>query len=252
MNQNFVITLEYDGSRFSGWQVQPGKITVQGELEKTLALILNQPVRLNGSGRTDAGVHALGQVANFHADTNRSCTDLKRGLNSMIKAPIVVHHCALAGPEFHARFSAVSKEYHYHILNRQEPCALGRDYVWHINRPLDLGAMEACCSMLIGEHDFKSFEGAGSPRYHTVREVFRAGFNKMEPDRLIFQIRANGFLRFMVRNILGTLILAGRCELSPEDFKAVLQARDRSLAGATAPPHGLFLMKVSYPESSFS
>lgn len=252
MNRNFVITLEYDGSRFSGWQVQPGRITVQGEMEKTLSVILNQPVRVNGSGRTDAGVHAMGQVANFHADTNLSCTDLKRGLNSMIKGPIVVHDCTLAGPDFHARFSAVSKEYHYHLLNRRDPCALGRDYIWHISHPLDLEAMEKCCSLLIGEHDFKSFEGAGSPRCHTVREVFYAGFKPEAPDRITFKIRANGFLRFMVRNILGTLVLAGRLELSPGEFKSVLEARDRNRAGATAPPQGLCLMKVSYPESSFS
>ena len=251
MKKNFVLFLEYDGSRFSGWQVQPDRTTVQGELEKALSLVLNQPIRINGSGRTDAGVHALEQVANFHAETDLACDDLKRSLNSLIKLPLVVHRCCLAPEEFHARFDAREKEYHYHLLNRQEPCAVGRDYVWHIPRPLDTGPMEECCAMLVGEHDFKAFEGAGSPRHHTFRTIFSADLEHRGSGRILFRIRGSGFLRFMVRNIVGTLVLAGRLTLKPEEFKAVLEARDRTRAGATAPAQGLFLVRVGYPDSLF-
>jgi len=246
MKTNFKLLIEYDGTPFSGWQVQNNCITVQGELEKTLSIILNRKIRITGSGRTDAGVHAAGQVANFHADTGINCKDLKKGLNSMIKSPIVIKDCCTVPNDFHARFNAVSKEYHYHILNRHDPVAIGRDYIWHIKRPLDLSAINQCCKQILGSHDFKSFEAAGSPRPHTVREIFWAGMEKIDKEKLVFKIKANGFLRFMVRNILGTLVLAGLSKITPEDFGKILYAKDRSLAGATAPAGGLILFKVAY------
>lgn len=255
--------MEYDGTPFSGWQVQNKQITIQGELEKVTSMILNQPIKIIGSGRTDAGVHAMGQVANFTAQTRMSPPELKKGLNSLIKSPIVIRTCEEVDIDFHARYSALSKEYHYHILNRELPCAIGRQYVWHIPRPLNIETMNQCCSILVGEHDFKSFEAAGSPRAHTVRTLYHASVEKQEsPDncknsnnrnsttvddgRVVIKVKGNGFLRFMVRNIAGTLVMAGDHRISPENFKTILQARNRDLAGATAPAQGLCLMQVNY------
>jgi tRNA pseudouridine38-40 synthase len=243
---NFKITIEYDGTPFSGWQVQNDCKTVQGEIEQALSLILNQPVRINGSGRTDAGVHALAQVATFNAETKIGCQALKKGLNGVVKGPIVIHECTRVDDEFHARYNARAKEYHYHILNRQDPCAVGSNYLWHIQKPLDLTAMEECCGIITGTHDFKSFEGAGSPRSTTVRTLFSAGFDPENDHRIRFRIRGDGFLRFMVRNIVGTLVLAGIGKISPKEFKMILEKQDRNLAGATAPAKGLFLVNVFY------
>lgn len=256
--------MEYDGTPFSGWQVQNNRITVQGELEKVLSLILNQPVKVIGSGRTDAGVHAVGQVANFKVETRISPSDLQKGLNSLLKRPLVIHSCEEENSDFHARYGALSKEYHYHILNRELPCAIGENYVWHIQKQLDIDAMNLCCDMLIGEHDFKSFEASGSPRAHTIRTIYHAGvevakkasvtdgvgsvyhFGATENAKLVFKVKGNGFLRFMVRNIVGTLVMAGHHRITPKEFKAIFQARNRELAGATAPARGLCLMQVTY------
>ncbi len=248
--KNFKIIIEYDGTPYAGWQIQPRQLTIQGELQKVLSIILNQPVTLTGSGRTDAGVHAMGQTANFHATTPMVGPVLKRGVNRMIKGPIVIREIDEVPDHFHARFHATAKTYHYHILNRPDPCAVGRNYQWHISRPLNISAMNHCCRLIIGEHDFKSFEGAGSPRSHTRRQVHDAVIEPIEKgdmERLVFKIEGNGFLRFMVRNIVGTLVQAGLSKLSPEKFHEILKARDRRLAAATAPARGLFLMTVHYP-----
>ncbi len=253
--KNFKITMEYDGTPFSGWQIQKAQTTIQGELEKALSLILNQQVNIMGSGRTDAGVHAMGQVASFTVNTRRSPHEIQKGLNSLIKkSPIVIHRCEEMDGDFHARYSAISKEYHYHILNRRLPCAIGKNYVWHISKPLDIEIMNHCCYMIVGEHDFKSFEAAGSPRAHTVRSIYHASVDasngyrieKEEDGRIVFKIKGNGFLRFMVRNIVGTLVMAGHHQITPEGFKTILKAKNRAIAGATAPPHGLCLMQVNY------
>jgi tRNA pseudouridine38-40 synthase len=246
MNKNFKLIIEYDGTPFFGWQRQKDVITVQGEIEKTLARILNQDIKISGSGRTDAGVHALGQVACFHADTHIRPQDLKKGLNSLIKLPIVIHECSIAAPDFHARYSAVSKEYHYLILNRPDPCAIGKTYQWHIPLPLDIETMRACCRRITGVHDFKSFENSGSPRSSTVREVFFSEIDTRKDSRLVFRIAANGFLKYMVRNLVGTMVQCGLHRISPQDFIHICEAKDRTRAGATAPAHGLFLKQVNY------
>ncbi len=243
---NFKLVIEYDGSCFSGWQIQKDRPTVQGELEKALSRILNQTVKINGSGRTDAGVHALGQTANFTATTAIFPEDLKKGVNALIKTPIVIRKCSIADPDFHARYDAVSKEYHYHILNRDDPSALKRNYCSHIRQRLDLKIMNQCCDIISGCHDFKSFEASGSPRSHTQRKIFSAVFEKKSRHHIVFKIEANGFLRFMVRNIVGTIVLAGLSKISKEEFQSILRARNRKLAGPTAPPQGLFLMQVNY------
>lgn len=246
MIQTYKLTIEYDGTGFSGWQRQADKSTIQGELELVLSRILNQPICLAGSGRTDAGVHAWGQVASFCADTDMDPRMLQKGVNSLMKLPIVLTECTRVPHDFHARFSAVSKEYHYHILNRENPCAVGRNYVWHIHSPLDTAVMNQCGALLCGTYDFKSFENTGAPRRSTVRTVFMARVDRQDQDRVVFRICADGFLKNMVRNIVGTLVDAGRHKITAKDFETLLSARDRSLAGATAPARGLFLYQVHY------
>jgi len=246
MNKNFKIIIEYDGTNFFGWQKQPDTKTVQGEIEKALSRILNQEVKITGSGRTDAGVHAFGQVANFHADTNILPHRIKAALNSLLKGPIVIRDCHLVADSFHARYSAVSKEYHYFILNRKDPCAIERMYHWHVRSPLDIGSMCQCCHAITGIFDFKSFENRGSPRSSTVRQVYFSNISQLDHQRIVFKICANGFLKYMVRNLLGTIVLAGLNKISIDEFIQILESKDRSLAGQTAPAHGLFLIKVNY------
>ena len=246
MIQTFKLIIEYDGTGFSGWQRQPQKITIQGELERVLSRILNQAITLAGSGRTDAGVHALGQVASFCADTTLTPQVLKKGVNSLMKHPIVLNACDQVPDTFHAQYSAVSKEYNYYILNRETPWAVGRNYVWHVHRPLDIDAMNQCCARICGAHDFKSFENAGSPKRSTVRTVFMARMDRLDNERMVFRICANGFLKNMVRNMMGTLVDAGLGKVTPAMFEQILSVQDRSWAGATAPAHGLFLKQVNY------
>lgn len=243
---NFKLTIEYDGTGYHGWQRQKNQKTLQGEIEKALATMVRQPVKLIGSGRTDAGVHALGQVASFSSPVSIPAEAYHKGLNSLLPDDIVIHECTPAPPDFHARYDAIGKRYHYRLLNREIPSALERRYVWHIRKPLDRQAMRRAARHLIGEHDFKAFEGAGSPRAHTVRHMVHADVVEIKPDLLVFEIKGSGFLRFMVRNIVSTLVNVGLDKMSPDGFREVLLSRNRSKAGATAPPQGLFLMSVTY------
>ncbi len=247
MTLNFKLVIEYDGTPFFGWQRQKDRVTVQGELEKTISIILNQEIAISGSGRTDAGVHARGQVASFKAKTRVTPEELKKGINSLIRYPVVIRDCRIVDNQFHAQYSAFSKEYHYIILNRQDPCAIGKDYLWHVRAPLNLDLMNQCCRFLQGTHDFKSFENTGSPRTSTQRQIFFARTDVGDNDTIVFKVCASGFLKNMVRNIVGTLVDAGHEKISPKQFKQILEVKDRRLAGATAPAGGLFLEKVNYP-----
>jgi len=246
MSSTFKLIIEYDGSTFSGWQKQPDRRTIQGEIEKALSYMLNQPLKITGSGRTDAGVHAWAQVASFKAKTRLLPDQIKKGLNSIIKSPIVIHDCTIVPDDFHAQYSAVSKEYHYCILNREDPCAIKQAYVWHIRPALDIRIMNECCSMIIGTFDFKSFENRGSPKNSTIREVFYSHVENIKKDHLVFKICASGFLKYMVRNLVSTIVLAGLGKISVNEFEMILKAKDRTKAGATAPAHGLFLKQVNY------
>ena len=244
---NFKITIEYDGSGFHGWQRQKGHRTVQEEIENALHTVTRQKIAIIGSGRTDAGVHALGQVASFKCLTRLGPGTIQKALNSLLPDAIVIRDCKTAAPTFHARYDARCKTYRYRILNHPLAVAVGRQYAWHIRRPLDLDAMRRAAAILVGRHDFTAFEGAGSPRSHAVRQVFKAIIDREEKaEFLAFNIAADGFLRFMVRNIVGTLVLVGSGKIGMADFEEILLSRERKRAGATAPPHGLFLMCVSY------
>lgn len=244
--KNFKLTIEYDGTNYSGWQRQAQEQTVQAEIERALAFMTRSTVTVIGAGRTDAGVHALGQAANFRCETRLDPEAFLKGLNSLLPGDIAIRDCQEVPEGFHARFDARSKIYHYRILNRDTRAAVGRNYAWFIHRPLDLAAMRRATGILVGRHDFKAFESTGSPRTHTLRNVVTTDWVEGEGQRLTFQIEADGFLRGMVRNIVGTLVAVGLGKLAPGDVQAIMDARDRKRAGATAPACGLFLMEVKY------
>ncbi len=244
--KNFKITIEYDGTSYHGWQRQKNERTIQEEIEKALLTMTGEKTVLTASGRTDAGVHALGQVANFTCDTDLSPQAFQNGLNSLTKDDIVIISCDIAYENFHSRFDAKSKIYNYRILNRNLPAAINRQYAWFIRKILDLVSMRHAARHIVGTHDFKAFEGTGSPRSHTTRCVIKADIVEQENGFIVFEIEADGFLRFMVRNIVGTLVDVGLGKITTNDFKKILLSKNRSMAGATAPPHGLFLMKVKY------
>ena len=246
MLNNFKITIEYDGTGYHGWQRQKEDVTIQGEIEKALWIMTAKRIVLNGSGRTDAGVHALGQVANFRCDTNLAPGAFQKGLNSLLPEDIVIRECRQVDDTFHARYNVKSKIYHYRIFNQPVPTAINRLYVWSIRKQLNTMAMRSAASYIIGSHDFKAFEGAGSPRAHTTRNVMVADLVESDNRSLTFRIEADGFLRFMVRNIIGTLVDVGLGKTLPAEFKRILKSRERAKAGATAPARGLCLMEVKY------
>ena len=244
--KNFKLTIEYDGTNYLGWQRQATGPTVQAEIERALTSMTGSAVTLIGAGRTDAGVHALGQVANFRCDTRLDPEPILKGLNSLLPPDIAIRECHLVPESFHARYDAKTKVYQYRILNREARSAVGRNYAWFIHTPLDVDAMRQAAGHLVGRHDFKAFESTGSPRAHTVRTVLMVDWTEKTERRLNFQIEADGFLRCMVRNIVGTLVAVGRGKLMPADVSAILGSRDRKRAGATAPGRGLFLVEVKY------
>jgi tRNA pseudouridine38-40 synthase len=244
--ETFKLTLEYDGSRFHGWQRQKKDRTVQETIEKALAVMTRETTPLIGSGRTDAGVHALAQTASFRTSAGLNADVFFNGLNSLLPGDVVVLSCEKMPDRFHARFDVRSKRYRYHILNRAIAPAIGRQFVWHIRKPLDATAMKQAAGILLGTHDFKAFEGAGSPRAHTVRSVTDSTLKITGGGNLAYDIAANGFLRFMVRNIVGTLVEVGLGKFTIQDVADILKSKDRSRAGATAPPQGLFLTEVVY------
>ncbi len=246
MDKNFKITIEYDGTDFHGWQRQKEDRSIQGKIEKVLEIITTKKISLTGSGRTDAGVHALGQSANFKCDTELTPETFMKGLNRLLPHDIVILSCERVKDDFHARFNTKSKVYNYRILNQPLPSAILRKYVWHISKELHVGAMRTAIEHIKGKHDFSAFEGSGSPRSHSIRNMIKAQIADNKEGLLVVELEADGFLRFMVRNIVSTLVNVGLGKISPDDFNKILLSKDRKHAGATAPPQGLFLIKVIY------
>lgn len=244
--RNIKLLIEYDGTTYRGWQVQPKGPTVQGMIEKKLALITGEEVHLIGSGRSDAGVHAFGQVANFKTKTQLDVPSIQRALNSLLPSDIVIQRAQEVEEDFHARKQSLSKVYEYRILNRDFPSAFYHGYAWHIPQKLDLEEMEKATQILIGEHDFSSFRSVGSPTRTAVRRVSRAEWNRGRDGLIRFEIEANGFLKQMVRALVGTLVEVGKGKIDCEEFGRILKARNRERAGPTAPAHGLFLKEVKY------
>lgn len=252
--RNIRLTISYDGTDFHGWQRQPQAPTVQEALETHIAKITGAAVTLHASGRTDAGVHAAGQVANFRTECSIPCASLMKALNDILPVSIRVREANEAVADFHARHSAKAKTYRYRILQAPIcPPFLAR-YVYHHPYPLDCRRMAQAARLLEGEHDFTSLAGSDPTRRQTgrqegsnVRMVFhsRIAMRKKLP-MIVYEVRGSGFLHHMVRNIVGTLLEVGGGKLSPDDIPPILRARDRSKAGATAPASGLWLVRVEY------
>jgi tRNA pseudouridine38-40 synthase len=246
----FKLTLSYDGSAYAGWQVQAQGRTVQAELEHALLQITGQRIRAVASGRTDAGVHALGQVVSFAAKTRLSADVLRRAIDAHLPEDIVVRDVADAPEGFHAIRDAIRKRYRYVIQDGPVRDVFARKYAWQLSQHLDAEAMRAAAVCLTGRHDYSSFEAAGSPRASPVRTVDELLLERRHEtawDRLVIEIEADGFLYNMVRNIVGTLVEVGRGKRPPAWVAEVLAAKNRRLAGMTAPPQGLFLVHVEYP-----
>jgi tRNA pseudouridine38-40 synthase len=249
--RNLKLTLSYEGSDFSGWQVQPDAVTIQGTLASAIGRLTGENVLPQGSGRTDAGVHALAQVATFSTASPIPIENFRKALNDILPAAIRILEVREVPADFHARKSAKAKTYRYRI-HRAAICPpfLAR-YVWHFPYPLDENAMTDAAPAIVGEHDFASFAAVdperGQENYEVsnVRTIFSSRFER-ENDELLYTVRGNGFLHHMVRNLVGTFILVGKGTLQPQDIARILAARDRSAAGATAPASGLFLVSVEY------
>ncbi|MDA1001014.1 MAG: tRNA pseudouridine(38-40) synthase TruA [bacterium] len=245
--RRLVLWIEYDGTDFNGWQVQPGQRTVQSEIEAALSKMCNEPVRIVGSGRTDSGVHALGQVAHFNARSAIPPFKFALGLNTLLARDISITDCREVYTPFHAQHDALRKTYRYRILFRRRPSALRRHCTWHVKSPLDIAAMQKAAEILQGERDFESFRAEGTPVESTVRNLERLEVRPVE-DELHIEATANGFLRHMVRNIVGTLVEVGRGDRTPGSMADLLGARDRKQAAPTCPPQGLTLVCVDYGE----
>ncbi len=243
--RNIKLTLAYDGSAFCGWQVQPQLRTVQATLEDVLGGILGHAVPVQASGRTDTGVHALAQVANFRTGVPIPLPGLQKALDNALPSDIAVSRIEVVPPEFNARHSARAKTYAYVIRPAAFMSPLLARYVLHVREGLDICAMKNAAALLEGEHDFRAFMGAGSGVQTTVREIFTSELQQKD-GQLIYVVRGSGFLRHMVRNIVGTLLLVGKGAMQPEAVTAVMADKDRSKAGPTAPSQGLYLVGVEY------
>jgi len=249
--RNLKLTLAYDGSEFSGWQVQPDCASIQGTLASAIGRITGEKVLPQGSGRTDAGVHALAQVATFATESPIPAENLVKALNDILPASIRVREASEAPAKFHARKSARAKTYRYRIYRRPIcPPFLAR-YVWHHPFPLDEDAMRQAATRVIGEHDFTSFaavdpeRGTGEENVSNIRQIFESAWERAG-DELGYTVRGSGFLHHMVRNLVGTYVLVGKGTLRAEDVTRILEAKNRSASGATAPAAGLYLVSVEY------
>ena len=242
--RTLVLKIEYDGTGFLGWQVQPEGRTVQGVLEEAMRTVLQAELRATAAGRTDAGVHATGQVVHFRTGSDVVADRLKKGLNGVLPPDVRVLDAAHVADDFHARFSAVGRRYVYRIIRR--PSAMRRHHAWHVAYPLDVGAMRGACAPLIGRHDFTSFCQAASTADGTVCEVRELDWVEKD-DELRLHIEANRFLHHMVRAIVGTAVDIGRGRWPEQVMAEMLEAKDRRAAGANAPAHGLCLEAVRYP-----
>jgi len=248
--RNLKIVLAYEGSEFSGWQVQPDAATIQGALASAIGRVTGEKVLPQGSGRTDAGVHALAQVASFATDSPIPTQNLVKALNDVLPSSIRVLAVTEVPPEFHARKSACAKTYRYRVYRGAIcPPFLAR-YVWHYPYPLDEDAMQSAAAFVIGEHDFTSFAAVDPERgadevVSNVRRILASSWERAG-DELVYTVRGSGFLHHMVRNLVGTFVLVGKTTLRPAGIADILAARNRSAAGATAPASGLYLVSVEY------
>ena len=244
---NYKLTIQYDGTRYDGWQRQGNTDnTLQGRLEGVLSRMVGKPVEIQGAGRTDAGVHARGQVASVHLPEGYTPQEVQNYLNRYLPEDVAVVDVVEMGERFHARLSATGKEYRYHIRMGSVPDVFARKYQYRVEEPLDIPAMERAAGYLTGKHDFRSFCGNRRFKKSTVREVFHIGVEVCGSD-LTLIYRGDGFLYNMVRILTGTLLEVGLGQRTPESMVDILEARERTAAGKTAPAQGLVLQEVYYP-----
>ena len=246
--RNIRLFIAYDGTNYLGWQIQPKGPTIQGILEKSLSRLLGHKVRLKAAGRTDTGVHALCQVAHFLTTSNRSLEVIYRAINAMLPQDIVVWKVEEVDLKFHAQKDAIKKTYVYYIYNYPIKNPLVRLFSWWVPEPLDINQMRNCLPFIIGTKDFASFRKAGTDLKSTVRTIYDAKFKRVVGRKhlIAFEITGRGFMRYMVRNLVGALVEVGKGNLTVEDFKRILEARDRSVAPPPAPPQGLVLKEIVY------
>ena len=237
----------YDGTRYHGWQRQKNGISIQAVMEEKIGIMLQEDVRLIASGRTDAGVHAVGQTCHFETRSRLGPDILRKGLNALLPEDIYVKETERVPGTFHARYSVRSKTYEYRILNREEPDIFRRHHVWHIRLPLDVGRMASCLQALKGRHDFSAFRSSGSGNRNPVRTMMRSEIRGPDGQGLLRMVmEADGFLRHMVRNMVGTVVEVGTGKRDVQAFQEILGSCDRTKAGIKAPARGLFLMEVTY------
>jgi tRNA pseudouridine38-40 synthase len=239
------LTLEYDGTAYFGWQLQAGHDSIQGRIEAALAQIFNAPIRVHGSGRTDAGVHARGQIAAALLPREFDPAELKRALNALLPPDIAVTAVENVAESFDPRRDARSRIYEYRVLNRESRSAFEFRYSWLVREPLDLNAMRAAAQVFVGEHDFAAFRTLGSEEKTTMRRVITSDWIR-EEDSLIYRVEATSFLRHMVRTMVAAMVEAGRGKIVASDVAAMISSRDRATAPAPAPASGLYLLEVRY------
>jgi tRNA pseudouridine38-40 synthase len=253
--RHFKLTIAYDGTDFHGWQIQANKPTIQGEIVNVLRRITQENIQLHGAGRTDAGVHALGQVGSFRTQSNLSALEFQRALNALLPPAIRIFTSEEVGPDFHARWSARGKTYRYRMYRGKVVPPMVWRYVLHYPFPLDEDAMRVAASRYVGPHDFAAFAAStGSEdddrERSTVREIYASELLRAnEGEELVFSVRGRSFLRYMVRKMVGTLLEVGRGRLTPDDITRLYQLRDRSKSGPTVPPQGLCMVSVEHEES---
>lgn len=243
--RNIKLTIEYDGKKFGGWQKQPNKLNIQGEIEKAIGEITGEKIELNASGRTDAGVHSLGQVANFKTNSKIEIEKIPIAINSKLKQSIRIIKAEEVEEIFHARYSCKGKKYRYIINNSKYGSAIYRDLEYHMPMNLNIEAMQKGIKYFEGEHDFKGFKASGTSSKSSVRTIYKAKVIK-EGDRIIVELEGNGFLYNMVRIISGTIVDIGLGKIKPEEIPEIIESKDRNRAGKTLPPQGLYLVEVYY------
>ena len=243
--RNIKLTIEYDGTNYHGWQIQPNAVTIQAAVQEALTKITKAQTQIIGAGRTDTGVHAAGQVANFRTHSQIPPIAFQKALNATLPRDIVVVDAEEVSPDFHARFSAVSRTYRYTILNRPYPSALLRSSTYFFPEPINVQGPDTACRSLISKRDFSSFQRSGSERISPICEIYECRCWR-EQDLVYFEIEADAFLRGMVRAIVGTILKLRDREDGVNQLNKILDARDRSEAGASMPPHGLSLLSVKY------
>ena len=243
--RNIKLTIEYDGKKFNGWQKQPDKLNIQGEIENAIKEITGEEVDLIGSGRTDAGVHAFGQVANFKTNSNLPIEKFAIAINSKLKKSIVIKEAKEVEERFHSRYNAKQKTYRYVINNSKQGTAIYRDLECHIPMDLDIEEMKKASKYFEGEHDFKAFKASGTSSKSSIRTIYEAEVIK-EGNRIKIELTGNGFLYNMVRIISGTLVDVGLGKIKAEEIPEIIELGERSRAGKTLPAHGLYLVDVKY------